>query len=104
MIANQFTLPAVDRHARKLTTAWLVLGCMALVIAGLFTILIVLSRTPFFQEIIPWVDFFHTALVVHVNLTVLVWFLAFAGVFWSYTNSARCLVCGWVALATILPS
>jgi len=99
MIANQFTLPAVDRHARKLIIGWLLLGLAALVIGGLYTILIVLSRTPFFQEIIPWVDFFRTALVVHVNLTVLVWFLAFAGVFWSYTNSTRCMACGWVALA-----
>jgi hypothetical protein len=98
MIANQFTLPPVADNARRLTTAWLVLALSALVIGGLYTILIVLSRTPFFQEIVPWVDFFHTALVVHVNLTVLVWFLAFAGVFWSYSNSARCLACGWVAL------
>ena len=98
MIANQFTLPAVDSNARKLTTGWLLLGFAALVIGGLYTILIVLSRTPFFQEIVPWVDFFKTALVVHVNLTVLVWFLAFAGVFWSYTNSARCLGCARAAL------
>jgi len=74
------------------------LGLSALVIGGIFTILVVLSRTPFFQEIIPWVDFFRTALVVHVNLTVLVWFLAFSGVLWSYTNSSRCLACGWTAL------
>jgi len=98
MIANQFTLPPVDSNARRLTTAWLLLGLMALVVGGLFTILIVLSRTPFFQEHIPWVDFFRTALVVHVNLTVLVWFLAFSGVLWSYTNSRRCLACGWTAL------
>jgi cytochrome c oxidase subunit 1 len=98
MIANQFTLPPVDSNARRLTTAWLLLGLAALVGGGLFTILIVLSRTPFFQDIVPWVDFFRTALVVHVNLTVLVWFLAFAGVFWSYSNSARCLACGWAAL------
>ena len=98
MIANQFTLPPVDSNARRLTTGWLLLGLTALVIGGLYTILIVLSRTPFFQEIIPWVDFFRTALVVHVNLTVLVWFLAFAGVLWSYTDSRRCLTCGWGAL------
>jgi cytochrome c oxidase subunit 1 len=98
MIANQFTLPPVDSKARRLTTAWLLLGLVALVVGGLFTILIVLSRTPVFQEIIPWVDFFRTALVVHVNLTVLVWFLAFSGVLWSYTNSHRCLACGWTAL------
>ena len=99
MLLNQFTLPVPDSNARKLTTGWLLLGLFALVIGGLFTILVLLSRTPYFQEIIPWVDFFRTALVVHVNLTVLVWFLAFTGVFWSYTSSQRCLGCGWAALA-----
>ena len=94
----QFTLPVADSNARRLTTGWLLLGLAALVVGGLYTILIVLSRTPFFQEIVPWTDFFHTALVVHVNLTVLVWFLAFAGVFWSYTNSRIGLVGGWSAL------
>ncbi|MDH3761468.1 MAG: cbb3-type cytochrome c oxidase subunit I [Gammaproteobacteria bacterium] len=99
MLLNQFTLPVPDSNARKLTTGWLLLGLFALVIGGLFTILVLLSRTPYFQEIVPWVDFFRTALVVHVNLTVLVWFLAFTGVFWSYTSSQRCLGCGWAALA-----
>ena len=99
MLLNQFTLPVPDSNARKLTTGWLLLGLVALVVGGLFTILVLLSRTPYFQEIIPWVDFFRTALVVHVNLTVLVWFLAFTGVFWSYTSSSRCLACGWSALA-----
>ncbi|MEE8366204.1 MAG: cbb3-type cytochrome c oxidase subunit I [Gammaproteobacteria bacterium] len=99
MLANQFTLPVPDSNARRITTGWLFLGLAALVIGGLFTILIVLSRTPFFQDIIPWVDFFHTALVVHVDLTVLVWFLAYAGVLWSYNSSNRCLSCGWISLA-----
>ncbi len=98
MLTNKFTLPVPDSNARRLATGWLLLGLSALVIGGLYTILVVLSRTPFFQEVIPWVDFFRTALVVHVNLTVLVWFLAFAGVLWSYTSSARCLTCGWFAL------
>ena len=74
------------------------LGLSALVVGGLFTILVVLSRTPYFEKIIPWVDFFHTALVVHVDLTVLVWFLAFSGVLWSFTDSIRCLNIGWLAL------
>ncbi len=98
MLTSQFFLSIPDNHARRLTTGWLFLGLAALVIGGLLTILIVLSRTPFFQEIIPWLDFFRTALVVHVDLTVLVWFLAFAGVFWSYNNSNRCPRCGWIAL------
>ena len=98
MPENQFTLPVPDSNARRLSTGWLLLGLSALVIGGLYTILVVLSRTPFFQEIIPWTDFFHTALVVHVNLTVLVWFLAFAGVLWSYNSSDIGRSGGWLAL------
>jgi len=98
LLTQQFTLPAPDNDARRMTAGWLFLGLAALVIGGLFTILIVLSRTPFFHDIIPWVDFFRTALVVHVDLTVLVWFLAFSGVLWSYNSTNKCLRCGWVAL------
>ncbi len=98
MSVEQFTLPAPARNARRLAIGWLLLGLGALVVGGLFTLLIVLSRTPYFQQIVPFVDFFHTALVVHVNLTVLVWFLAFAGVLWSYTPSRRWLAAGRGAL------
>jgi cytochrome c oxidase subunit 1 len=97
MKANVFTLEAPQGNYQSLTIGWLLLALASLVIGGLFTILIVLSRTPFFQEVIPWVDFFHTALVVHVDLTVVVWFLSFAGVFWSLMIN-RCLSCGWLAL------
>jgi len=98
LLSNQYTLPVPGNDVQRLTTGWLLLALAALVIGGLFTILIVLSRTPYFQDIIPWVDFFRTALVVHVDLTVLVWFLAFSGAFWSYVSSNRCLQCGWIAL------
>ncbi len=98
MTAEQFTLPTPGRNARRLATGWLLLGLGALVVGGLFTLLIVLSRTPYFQQVVPFVDFFHTALVVHVNLTVLVWFLAFAGVLWSYTPSRRWRAAGRGAL------
>ncbi len=98
MLTQQFTLPVPDKKTQGMAAGWLFLGLAALVIGGLFTVLVVLSRTPFFQEIIPWLDFFHTALVVHVDLTVLVWFLAFSGVLWSYNSATKCLRCGWLAL------
>jgi len=98
LLTKQFTLPMPDEGARRMAAGWLFLGLAALVIGGLFTILIVLSRTPYFQEIIPWVDFFRTALVVHVDLTVLVWFLAFSGVLWSYNSGSQYLRMGWLAL------
>ncbi len=96
---DSFVLDMPSIQSRRLTTGWLLLSVGALVIGGFFSILIVLSRTPFFQEIIPWTDFFHTALVVHVDMTVLVWFLGFAGVLWSLNSSQRCIKCGWLALA-----
>ncbi|MDH5437234.1 MAG: cytochrome C oxidase subunit I, partial [Gammaproteobacteria bacterium] len=60
-----FTLPVPDDGRRQLARGWLWLGLIALTGSGLFSVLLVLSRTPSINEIIPWVDFFHTALVVH---------------------------------------
>jgi cytochrome c oxidase subunit 1 len=65
------------------TRRWLQLGVLALAIAGLFAILLVLSRSPGMEQFFPWIDFFRTALVVHVDQSVLIWFLAMAGVVWS---------------------
>ena len=84
---------------RRLGMGWLWLGIMALLGSGLFSLLLVLSRTPYIQDIIPWIDFFHTALVVHVDLSVLVWFLAFGGVLWSLNSTPRFMFLGWSALA-----
>lgn len=94
-----YALPIPEGPARRQAWAWLWLGLVALVLSGLFAVLIVLARTPLLQDVVPFADFFHTALVVHVDLSVLVWFLAFAGVFWSLNASPRCLGLGWVALA-----
>lgn len=66
--------------------AWLVLGIFALLAAGLFSLLLVLSRTPMIQAYIPIIDFFHVALVIHVNLSVLIWFLSFAATLWSLNS------------------
>ncbi len=81
-----------------LTPSWLKLGIAALIAAGLFSLLLVLSRTPGVQDFIPWIDFFHTALVVHVNLSVLYWFMAFSCLFWSIYAGTRFLVLEKLAL------
>ena len=95
---NGFSISMPAEANRKLASGWLWLGIASLVGAGLFAILLVLARTPYVQDIFPWVDFFHSALVVHVDLSVLLWFLAFAGVLWSLDSSPRLLGTGWVAL------
>jgi hypothetical protein len=82
------TAPAAPGDVR-LASAWLLLGIGALALAGIFAILLVLARTPGIQSVFPWVDFFRTALVVHVDQSVLIWFLAFAGSLWTLKISCR---------------
>jgi len=95
---NGFTLSMPSDANRKLASGWLWLGIASLVGAGLFAILLVLARTPYIQDVFPWVDFFYSALVVHVDLSVLLWFLAFAGVLWSLDSSSGAIKVGWLAL------
>jgi len=83
MPAAQYDLQIRSDSLRKTSRAWLLLGLTSLVGAGVFSVLLVLARTPGIQEVIPLIDFFRTALVVHVNLSVLIWLLSMAGVFWS---------------------
>ncbi|MEW8470886.1 MAG: hypothetical protein AB2637_20280, partial [Candidatus Thiodiazotropha sp.] len=69
-------IPTPGQRQRGLVVKWLQLGVLALGLAGLFALLLVLSRTPGSEAFFPWVDFFRTALVVHVDQSVLIWFLA----------------------------
>ncbi|MET0108279.1 MAG: cbb3-type cytochrome c oxidase subunit I [Candidatus Thiodiazotropha sp.] len=78
-------VPVPEQAHRKLAVRWLQLGVLALGLAGLFALLLVLSRTPGSEAFFPWVDFFRTALVVHVDQSVLIWFLAMSGVVWCLT-------------------
>jgi hypothetical protein len=74
------------------------MGLAALMGSGLFAVLLVLSRTPVVNEWFPVADFFRLALVVHVDLSVLVWFVALAGLLWSVNGSSRGLIWAWSAL------
>jgi cytochrome c oxidase subunit I len=90
-----FAVPTDARLA--LARGWLWLGMAALIVSGLFSVLLVLSRTPGLNSLIPVADFFHVALVVHVDLSVLVWFFALAGLLWTLNGSARGMRFGWLA-------
>lgn len=81
-----YELPVSSDTVRRTTTAWLMLGLASLVGAGLFSLLLVLARTPTIQEWLPFIDFFKVALVVHVNLSVLIWLLSMAGVLWALST------------------
>ena len=81
-----------------LARGWLWLGLLALIGSGLFSVLLVLSRTPGLNRLFPVADFFRVALVVHVDLSVLVWFIALAGMLWSLNGTPRRAGWGWLAL------
>ena len=96
--ANYSLAIPVDER-RWLATGWLALAIGALLASGLYSILLVLARAPYVKDVFPLVDFFRVALVVHVDLSVLVWFSAFAGLLWSLHGAPRFLWLGWGGLA-----
>lgn len=95
---QDYTLEIPGDSRRTLALGWLWLCVLALLGAGVFSLLLVLSRTPYISDIIPWVGFFHSALVVHVDLSVLVWSLAFGGILWSINQRPGHSWLAWTAL------
>jgi hypothetical protein len=97
---DRFDLATPAAEQRALAAGWLFLGVLALIGAGLFSLLLVLARTPHVANWIPGVSLFHVALVVHVDLSVLVWFVSMAGMLWSLNSTGRWVGLGWLALWT----
>jgi cytochrome c oxidase subunit I len=95
---SHYSLAVAQGAQRALARGWLWLALIALAVAGLFSVLLVVSRTPGLNRWLPVADFFRVALVVHVDLSVLVWFVAVAGLLWSLNGSARGAAWGWAAL------
>jgi hypothetical protein len=88
-----------DETRRAMAIGWLGLALAAIIASGVFSVLLVAARTPFLAPLFPVADFFHVALVVHVDLSVLVWFVACAGLAWTVNGTARFAGLGWFALA-----
>ena len=66
--------------------SWLKNGVTALAIAGLYSVILVALRTPGIAQIFSDPAIFRTALVIHVNLSVLVWLLAITSIIWSVSK------------------
>ena len=96
--AHRYALDIPDGARRALAVRWLALGLAALIASGVLSILLVLSRTPGLQRVFPVADFFRVALVAHVDLSVLVWFLALAGMLWTLNGSSRAIGIGKLGL------
>ncbi|MBI5560051.1 MAG: cbb3-type cytochrome c oxidase subunit I [Deltaproteobacteria bacterium] len=73
--------------SRSLFYGWLLFAISALTFAGIFAFLIAMARTPVIQNLFSGSDFVRTALVGHVNLAFVIWFLAFEGALWTLSGS-----------------
>lgn len=93
-----YELPVPDDFRRRLAAAWLLFGVTALLISGLFVLLILFSRVPGLQGLFPVEDFFQLAIVVHVDFSVLIWFSTFAAMCWSLATRANAPGMAWAAL------
>jgi len=57
MSDDRYIIPVPQGANRRLAIAWLWLSVMALLLAGVFSVLLVLSRTPGVQDFFPCLDF-----------------------------------------------
>jgi len=94
MMNNSYSLPKVEGEQLKVAAGWLTVAVGFLLASGVYPLLLALARTTYEM---PWKDFFYTALVLHVDFTVLWWLLAIAAVFWTLNSNDRGL--GWSKLA-----
>ncbi|BBJ31626.1 hypothetical protein RAS_07350 [Rickettsia asiatica] len=67
----------------SLMFAWLKLGIMSLGLAGLYSVILVVLRTPQLADFFPNPHIFKSALIIHVNLSVLIWLLSITASVWG---------------------
>ncbi len=85
--------PQHASHA-SLMKLWLWGGIVAVGVSGLYAIILAaVHGARGLKEALPFKDFFHTALIVHVDLSVLLWFVAMAALFslWHSQSTAPTL-------------
>lgn len=68
----------------KLAGYWFKNGIMSLALAGIYSIILVLLRTPILVNLFSNTDLFKSALVIHVNLSILIWLISIIACIWSY--------------------
>lgn len=84
---------------RRLSAGWLLLALGALALSTLCAVLLIVARTPWLGALAMSGDLFGRALVLHVSLAVVVWFLACAAAFWTLAAGTAANVARWTLLA-----
>jgi cytochrome c oxidase subunit I len=77
-----------DPRVRRLAAGWFVLALVALALSTVCALLLVAARTPLPGGLAASATWFRGALVLHVGLAVVVWFLACAAGFWTLAADA----------------
>ena len=98
-MTTKFYLPITESDQSKLAVGWPYVAVGFLLASGMYPLLLALART---TDEMPWKDFFYTALVLHVDFTVLWWLIAIAGVFWTLHTSNRQVMTGWLSLLLVV--
>lgn len=91
------TLPT--QPGDRLAVGWMLLALSALALSTLCAVLLVAARTPWLGAGSGLGDLFGRALVLHVTLAVVVWFLACAAAIWTLAAAAVASAVQWTALA-----
>ncbi len=64
-------------HNQNLIKTWLNVALTSFALGGFFSILLVFLRLPWAKTAhLPFADFFKTSLVIHVDLTILIWLMS----------------------------
>jgi cytochrome c oxidase subunit I len=86
----------MELRSNRLAAGWLLLALAAIGLSTLCALLLVIARAPVLGNAAASRDLFRSALVLHVGLAVVVWFLSCAAGFWAMAakqGSAR----DWIA-------
>src|SRR5262245_23386663 len=81
---SPLTAPRAERGRRAISEDWslvrraLALAVGSLLLAGCFSLLLIVGRMPVFSEWVSDPLFFKRCLVLHVDLALVVWFFSFA--------------------------
>jgi cytochrome c oxidase subunit I len=88
-----------ESAVRRLSAGWLLLALLALALSTLCAVMLVVARTPLPGGFVVSSELFRSALVLHVGLAVVVWFLSCAAGLWTLAAGSVAGSWRWTALA-----
>jgi len=94
-MAQAFERRTIDLPEARAARAWLGLAIGVLMLAGFFSLVVVIGRMPPFDRLVSDPLLFKRGLVVHVNLALVAWFYSFIAAMLCLVPGRRAP--GWIA-------